>query len=126
VTSPYPGHLFSGSLSQLLQSGPLLESDLESRMIKNKDWASCTHSIKWGQAAHYDLCALARFPLCIPYWLTNKHGPSEEARELGSAAWKQEFSSVSASKVELAPEMAELRKLSGNRPSPSCSLCMPL
>ena len=36
VTGPYLGHLVSGSLSQLLQSGPLLDSDLEFRMIREQ------------------------------------------------------------------------------------------
>ena len=36
MTGPYLGHLVSEFLSQLLQSGLLLDSDLESKVIKEQ------------------------------------------------------------------------------------------
>lgn len=57
ATGPYPGHLVSGSLGQLLQSGPLLDSDLEFKVIKEQrsGQAACSQSRQDRQHV-YDLC----------------------------------------------------------------------
>lgn len=56
------------------------------------------------------------FLLYILYCLTDKHETPEEAgEELGSRTWEPELNFDSACKVELTPEMTELRKPSPNR-----------
>lgn len=57
VTGPYLCHLVSGSLGQCLQSGPLLDSDRESRVIREQ---------RSGQAAQSQLSQDSIFLTCVP------------------------------------------------------------
>lgn len=59
MTGPYAGHLISRSLNQLLLSSPLLDSDLEFRVVKERRSGQAAHSQSNEDRQYiYDLCAL--------------------------------------------------------------------
>lgn len=67
LTLPYPDHLVSGSLGQILLPGPLLESDLEFRVIREQ---------RKGQAACSQLSQdSSTFMTCVPQTTGRQHLP---------------------------------------------------